>query len=104
MSFSYTSAGSTIVRGCADYILSQNYHVKYANGAIVYNRNKARQKGKLEKLAIRSHRIVPGNVLYKDSFNGLWNEDELCSQQEAIDLALLHYEEQIELEQAAPCG
>ena len=69
----------------------------YAVGSIVYNINKAR-RGILEAVAIKKVRIVtPTNgdviaILYQDTYNGLWNEYDLCNEQEATDLAIIYLE------------
>ena len=85
----------------------------YAVGSIVYNINKAKI-GILNAVAIKKVRIInsmptPVNnnkipsiyepigdrhttILYQDTYNGLWNEDELCSEQEATDLAIAYLE------------
>ncbi len=105
MDFSYQGNGSIKTGGCSAYDLSQNHPVKFSHGSIVYNCWQATHKGVLEKLAIKSYRIVFGhdNVLYKDTFNRLWNEDDLCYQQEAIALAIAYYENVALLSQQANC-
>ena len=37
------------------------------------------------------------HVMYVDTWNGLWNEDELVSHQEAIDLATTYWNRQLAL-------
>lgn len=81
----------------------------YAVGSIVYNIDKAKI-GILEAVAIKKVRIInpmpppvhtdkissiyetPGDrhtiILYQDTYNGLWNEYDLCDETTATDLAI----------------
>jgi hypothetical protein len=85
----------------------------YAVGSIVYNINKAKI-GILNAVAIKKVRIINpmpppvGNnkipsiyittgdrhttILYQDTYNGLWNDYDLCSEQEATDFAIAYLE------------
>jgi hypothetical protein len=68
----------------------------YAEGSIVYDIKKAK-KGILLAIAIKKVNIV-GNIdgkitiMYTDTDNHLWNQYDLCSRQEARDLAINYLE------------
>lgn len=98
----------------------------YAVGSIVYNIKKAKI-GILNAVAIKKVRIInpippplPTNkipsiykqdgdrhttILYQDTYNGLWNDYDLCTEQEATDLAIAYLEKQQAaiLEKMADC-
>jgi hypothetical protein len=94
----YTAIGGISIFGCARIKHSAYYVYKYGENSIVFLRNKA-AKGNLEKIAIKkvilqsSHKtggqIVP---LYQDTLNSYYNEEELCTHKEAVDLAIAYYE------------
>ena len=67
---------------------------KFAKGSILFSCKKA-QKGVMEILAIKDVQLINNEstynqwiALYVDSLNGLWNEDELCTETDAKQLAL----------------
>ncbi len=81
------------IGGCAKIKVSRYYICNFAVGSIVYFVPKAK-KGVLEAHAIKDvfMRSINGNYLspiflYKDTFNYLFNEDELCNQQDALTYA-----------------
>lgn len=76
--------------------------IKYSVGSIVYPIYKA-EVGILEKVAIKSYHVLVEQstenypvVRYKDTFNAIWFEDELCSKTEAVELATNYYNQLLE--------
>ncbi len=66
---------------------------RYAEGSILYDCHKAR-KGVLYVVVIKSVKLITNNKtfgktipLYTDTFNALWNENELCTEGDAKILA-----------------
>lgn len=117
MDFNYTSSGGitlsgnniayvdyicnpkvgSLITGCFAASLTLSIDTEYSIGDIVFNRLKS-CKGSFEKLAIKSillNRDKYGfaTILYKDSLNGLWEERELASQDEAVSCALDYYQD-----------
>ena len=89
MDYNYVSSGQVIdIYGCADYKLVYFYTVKFAVNSIAYDLRQAR-KGILEKIAIKSIRILDGAPigLYQDSYNALHNESDLGTYDEALAIA-----------------
>lgn len=83
--------------GCAAVRVERHFNHKFAEGSTVYIKARAR-KGVLESVWIKEVmvRYVNGNYmapvfLYKERENGYFNEDELCSQYDAVLLAEAHY-------------
>ncbi len=69
---------------------------EFAPGEVLYNAVKAR-RGILEKVIVKSVRSVANRrtlatsrVLYVDTFNGLWNERDLVTPDEALALVVAH--------------
>lgn len=99
MAIQYTASGGINVFGCGRIRQSNYYLYKYGENSIVFLRYKA-VRGNLEKIAIKkvivkkesiktSGLIIP---LYVDTLNAYYNEEELCSHKEAVDLAKIYYE------------
>lgn len=91
----YQAGGGVKVRGCAGADVKRNYQVRYSVGERVWVGRKARM-GKIESVVIKRSRVkVPDEpsyggyaiaVLYTDTFNRVWIESELVSQEEAQEL------------------
>jgi hypothetical protein len=112
MSYNYTASGTIRIGGCSDTFLQQYISIRYSIGSVLYLRQKA-LKGKLEKIAIRDV-ILPTSLniwgsnlcnncnitpIYKDTYNSLYNESDLISYDEAIELAtnyLIWYSAEVE--------
>lgn len=91
-------SGGCSIRGCAIITYIKTYTTKFAAGDIVFNVDKAR-KGVLEKVVIKKVRVINANktggafeVMYVDTYNALWNEWDLVSHREALELAQEYYE------------
>ncbi len=87
--------------GCADVVVTKKYLHKFGIGSIVYVRRRAAVQGKLEAVAIKKVSRVTfvsdtaGNTSvfrYKDTLNGLWDEEDLVWQAEAVDLATAYWQ------------
>lgn len=77
----------------------KTYTTLFGAGDIVYSLPKAK-RGILEKVVIRrvnalNSLLTQGafEVMYVDTLNSLWNEWDLVSHAEAIDIAKAYYEE-----------
>jgi hypothetical protein len=98
MAIQYTGTGGINIFGCASVQHYDYYNYLYGENSIVFLRYKA-IRGVLEKIAIKKvilkqnirtyGKIVP---LYQDNLNAYYNEEELCTHQEAVDLAIIFYE------------
>lgn len=111
MAIQYTATGGISLFGCARVKYSAYYTYKYGENSIVFLRYKA-VRGILEKIAIKkvilqSGYKTGGHVvpLYQDTLNAYYNEEELCTHQEAVDLATIYYEnlKALALEAAKKC-
>jgi len=95
----YTGSGGINIFGCARIKQSNYYTYKYGENSIVFLRYKA-VRGVLEKIAIKKVILKQGYrtggqviPLYQDTFNAYYNEEELCTHQEAVDLATIYFED-----------
>jgi hypothetical protein len=87
------ASGGAVITGCAllkfyDIIVTQ-----YGTGDILYNLKKAKH-GTLEKIVIKYPRLAnlkksqnQITIIYVDTFNGLWNENELIPLSQAVQYA-----------------
>lgn len=102
MYFYQGSQGSIRVVGCAAVSVQQNLVVRFLVGERVYIKRKALQ-GKVESVVLKRingvfpkyegfNTAIQPDVNYVDTFNRVWLEDELVSQERAIDLARIYLE------------
>src|SRR4051812_17291189 len=77
------------------------YTIPYPVGSFIYIKEKAR-KGVLRYVVIKLYDLniskkTSGQpvVIYTDTLNGLWNQNEFCSETVAVDLATTYYEDLI---------
>lgn len=99
MDLTYIGSGTIGIGGCAATEKDSFYSYRYAQGSKVYVCLSAR-KGVLEAVYIKRVILnlnVYGQVvpIYEDTFNGLYNEYDLCSQASAITLATAYYARQL---------
>ena len=97
-----TPAGGAESGGCSIVDNSYNFTVDYQPGDILYSRQKALGEGKFEKVVIKKLKTVKHNSphglvhpIYWDTFNSVWNEDDLVTYTEAKALALIHYQRRL---------
>lgn len=102
-SFSYeNSVGTVRVVGCAGLSVKQNLVVRFLVGNRAYIRRKA-LKGTMESVIIKRingvfpkykgfNTAIQPDINYVDTFNRVWLEDELVSQEHAIDLSRIYLE------------
>ena len=102
--YSHVTSGTITIGGCALIERTECLVYKYPIGAKVYVCDKACNHGKIEAICIKSVRILsshrsrweypspPRNVLYTDTYNMIWEEDELCTHAEALDCAIAYWE------------
>lgn len=86
MDYSYQSTGRLKFFGCPIVEIRKLYPSKFSIGEILYVLSKARL-GILEKIAVKKVNLsLIGNrafFVYKDTFNFLYNEEDLCRYIEA---------------------
>ena len=90
--FNYVGSGNINLTGCYAAFKSINFKTKYTKGDVVFLKKKAK-KGILESVAIKDVRILGGGfssnqitAIYTDTYNFLYNEDELLYPNEAYEL------------------
>jgi hypothetical protein len=103
-------SGGVEVKSCSLIRYIQQVYTKYFARDILYNIHAAR-KGKLEKIVLKE-RLVSNfkrtygrlNVVYKDTYNGLWNESDLIEYADAYALAQAYFEKMMmEAEKLKDC-
>ena len=96
MGFQFIGSGFAYPGGSATVKVEYFYYVRFAVGAIAYDCKAAWNKGSIEPVVIKKYKILynPYDVLYTDTLNALWNEDQLCSHGEAVQYAISYYERQ----------
>jgi hypothetical protein len=98
--FNYEATGQIRLKGCAGLGLYKNYTVLFLVGSRVYVKKKARL-GVMEPVVLkRINRVVPESassrgvqpeINYVDTFNRVWMEEELLSEENAVDLAKIYW-------------
>lgn len=90
--FNFVSNGKIKLNGCYRAYKSINFQTKFSKGDIVWIKKKA-AKGILESISIKEVRILGGkfsfnqvSAIYTDTYNFLYNEDELIFLYEALQL------------------
>jgi hypothetical protein len=111
--FNYVGSGILNVGGCSQYYLTRFLQYQYKPGDVVFSLPNAK-KGKLEKVTIKLVRVISKRAdlygaykfLYQDTFNGLWSEDELVTEADALLAVQDYYAAQIIIAQNAKiiCG
>jgi hypothetical protein len=92
----YEATGHIRLAGCAGLGLYKNYTILFLVGSRVYVKRKARL-GVMEPVVLKrinrvalesaSYRGVQPEINYVDTFNRVWMENELLSEENAVDLA-----------------
>jgi hypothetical protein len=96
------SGGVTRIVGCAELGIKQNLIVRFLVGDRAFVRRKARL-GTMESVTIKRingvfpkyegfNTAIQPDINYVDTFNRVWMEEELASQENAIDLARIYLE------------
>ena len=76
--FNYVATGGARILGCGGYEYSLFYTTEFAIRDVVYEVQKAKS-GKIASIAIKDIILPPvGDIIYVDTYNFLWAEDELC--------------------------
>ena len=98
MNYNYIGNGGSKTGGCALTYRAVYIPYKWGENSILYIKHKA-AKGTLERVAIKrvilnkgpktGNQIVP---IYQDTFNSLWNENDLLLEEDARNLALKYWE------------
>jgi hypothetical protein len=99
--FEYESQIKIRIVGCAGVSLEKRYIVKFIEGSRAFVRKKA-ILGTLESIVIKKvRRLMPkspsrygiqAQIMYTDTFNRIWDEDELISHEDAVDLAMIYWQ------------
>lgn len=106
MDFDYEASGGMTFRGCADpIVVEEHFTHKFGVGALAYRADRAR-KGFLESISIkRVKRIDPVKIfdetgcivlqkfLYIDTFNAIYNEEDLMWPDEAKAAAIDYWQD-----------
>lgn len=86
----YTGSGSITLKGCAAASATKTYVTKFEPRDAAYIRQRA-IKGIIEKVVVKEVLIYRGRKsynqavwVYKDTLNGLHNESDLLTYQEAV--------------------
>lgn len=102
MEYIETPTGGAEAGGCATIDTIYNFTIDYQPGDILYSRQKALKEGKFEKVVIKKLKTVKHNSphglvhpIYWDTFNSVWNEDDLVTYAEAVELSLIYYQRQL---------
>ncbi len=92
-SFNYVGSGGVMVGGCANVTKAIYVIYKWGEGSVVFNVHKA-ARGVMEAVAIKEVRLINNKktfaktvAMYIDTYNGLWNEYELVSEDDARAIA-----------------
>lgn len=103
MSYYYQSTlGGVRVVGCAELGIQQKLIVRFLVGDRVYIKRKARL-GVIESVIIKRingifpkyegfNTAIQPDVNYVDTFNRVWMEEELVTQENAVDIARIYLE------------
>lgn len=104
---SYVGSGGITLSGCAKVRVTEAVTIKFPINGTFYNCAAAR-RGCLEAITIKRYHIVKNKasfnntiVMYIDTLNGLWNEEDICTKAEAVAAALAQCNRKIELLAAA---
>ena len=91
--------GGVAVGGCVEawHVLTFTY--EFAENDAAFYKRKA-ENGILKEVVIKEVQIGQDQynkdfIVYKDTWNAIWNENELIPEQEAINTAISYYETQI---------
>lgn len=98
MSFTYDGDGAVAVGGCANFDKYVYVEYKWALNSLLFSKAKAR-RGIMELIAIKRVFFNNGTKtqrqsvkIYQDTHNGLWNENDLLTEEEARTLAIAYWE------------
>ncbi len=108
MDFTYSGSGKIQFCGCS--LIDSAFFITYlySVGDVLCVCKQASQHGKIEKICIKRVEFVSDSfgitvVNYKDTFNRVWIEDELCTLEDGIELAEIYLEKQIALMREREC-
>jgi hypothetical protein len=98
--FTYEAEGIIRIAGCAGFKGKQNFIVLFLVGSRAYIK-KAAIQGKIQSVVIKKiNRLMPEmpsrygiqpEVMYVDTLNRIWAEDELTTEENAVDYATAHW-------------
>lgn len=97
----YIGSGTIVISGCAVYKATTCLKYKFKEGSKAFICEKARKKGILEliyikKVLFNTTKYGSYVIVYVDTLNGKWLEDELCTETEAISIATNYWERRLE--------
>lgn len=82
---------------CAYYAVQPSVTYAWSVGSVLYVCYKARNEGVLEAVCIKKVKWDGYVLLYTDTLNGLWNENDLCEEGDALLSVKTYIEEQEQL-------
>ena len=98
--FTHEAEGIIRIAGCAALKAKQNFIVLFLVGSKAYIKKMA-IKGKMQFVVVKKiNRLMPESlsrygiqpeVMYIDTFNRIWAEDELTTEENAVDFATAHW-------------
>lgn len=102
MDFNHEASGRIRVVGCAGISLVKNYLTLFLPRQRAWIKKKARL-GKVESVVIKKVNALPPEsmisdwgsepeITYTDMFNRVWLEEELTSEENAVDLSRVYWE------------
>ncbi len=104
MDYEFTGSGIVKAYGCPEIIVDKHYKYKYAIGSTVFDLISAR-KGRLEAIVIEKVMFIPVGgtygVMYRDTLNARYNEADLVTHDEAIQIATTYLNRKLASVQAA---
>ena len=108
MDFVYVGSGLIKLCGCSLVDSAFYIEYKYAVGEILCVCKTASKKGKIEKVCVKIVEFVSDAfgdtvVNYKDTYNRIWIEYELCTLAEGVDMAKEYLDAQIEIMKEREC-
>ncbi len=90
MDYEFTGSGDLKTYGCPEVVVDKYYRHKYEVGSTVFDLFSAR-KGRLEAIVIEKVFFIPVGgvygVMYRDTLNARYNEADLVTHDEAIQIA-----------------
>jgi hypothetical protein len=99
--YEYIGTGGIGVGGCSDEKATMFKYFRWGPGMTLFICPKAAQ-GTLEKITIKRINLVQNRrtymkiiPVYVDTYNCLYNENELCTESEAISAATAYYSQQL---------
>lgn len=89
--FYHEAVGSLTLCSTTSFSKNKIITLKFKPRDTVWSKDKA-MHGILEKITIKNLYFTAVTTLYKDTYNTLWNENELLDQSDAVAMAIAYWE------------